>query len=89
MNKKSSKKRLLICTFLALASGFFGGYVGGQISLQAHSENCENQRWGLFRTGCKVVIAPGAMWQGSTTGIWTSSILGAFFGGLLTRKDDK
>ncbi|MEM9925882.1 MAG: hypothetical protein AAF915_19385 [Cyanobacteria bacterium P01_D01_bin.50] len=88
MSKKSSQKRLLICTFLALASGFFGGYVGGQISLQAHSENCENQRWGLFRRGCKVVIAPGAMWQGSTTGIWTSSILGAFFGGLLTRKDD-
>lgn len=85
MSKKSSRKRLLICTFLALASGFFGGYIGGQFSLQAHSQNCQNQRWDLFKAGCKIAIAPGAMWQGSTTGVWTGSILGCFFAGLLTR----
>jgi hypothetical protein len=87
MSKQSSKKRLLICTFLALASGFFGGYIGGQMSVQAHSQNCENQRLELFKTGCKFAIAPGAMWQGSTTGVWAGSVLGAFFGGLVTWKD--
>ncbi|MBE9216931.1 hypothetical protein IQ247_30495 [Plectonema cf. radiosum LEGE 06105] len=87
MSKQSSQKRLLICTFLALASGFFGGYVGGQMSVQGHSQNCQNQRWELFKTGCKFVVAPGAMWQGSTTGIWTGSVLGGFFAGLVTRKE--
>ncbi len=87
MSKQSSKKRLLICTFLAIASGFFGGYMGGQISIQAHSQNCENQRWSLFKAGCKIAIAPSAMWRGSTTGIWTGSVLGAFFAGLITRKE--
>ena len=87
MSKKSSQKRLLICTFVALASGLFGGYIGGQISIQVHSQNCQNQRWDLFKAGCKIAIAPGAMWKGSTTGIWAGSILGGFFSGLVTRKE--
>ncbi|MEM1393451.1 MAG: hypothetical protein AAF757_29595 [Cyanobacteria bacterium P01_D01_bin.116] len=87
MSKQSSQKRLLICTFIALSSGIFCGYIGGKISVQAHSQNCQNQRWDLFEAGCKIAIAPGAMWQGSTTGIWTGSILGGFFGGLVTRKN--
>ncbi len=89
MSQQSSRKRLLICTFLALASGFFGGYVGGQISVQAHSQNCQDQQWELFKAGCKVAIAPGAVWKGSTTGIWTGSILGAFFAGLVTRDSEQ
>ena len=87
MSKKSSQKRLLICTFLALVSGFVGGYIGGSFSVEAHSQNCQNHRWDLFKAGCKMAIAPGAMWQGSTTGIWTGSVLGAFFAGLVTRKE--
>ena len=86
MSKKSSQKRLLICTFVALASGLFAGYVGGQIRIQAHIQNCQNQRWDLFKAGRKLAIAPGAMWQGSTTGIWTGIILGRLLSGLVTRK---
>jgi hypothetical protein len=31
-------------------------------------------------------VTPGASWQGSTAGLWTGTILGAFVGGLITRK---
>lgn len=36
---------------------------------------------------CHVWITPGATWQGSTTGIWTGTILGAFAGGLVIREN--
>ncbi|MEA5507170.1 hypothetical protein VB735_29560 [Halotia wernerae UHCC 0503] len=81
-----AKNRVLICTFLALSSGFFGGYIGGQITLMLHSQKCQNQSWG-FKQMCNAWVMPGATWQGSTTGLWTGTILGAFFGGLITRQD--
>jgi len=85
MNKLWQKKRVLICTFVALASGFFSSYVGGQISLKTHRHNCQTQPWGL-KTVCNAWVAPGAIWQGSTTGLWLGTILGAFVSGLATRK---
>lgn len=81
-----TKNRILICTFLALSSGFFGGYIAGQITLMLHNQKCQNQPWGL-KEMCHAWITPGAMWQGSTTGIWTGTILGAFAGGLVTREN--
>ncbi|MFB2768491.1 hypothetical protein ACE1AT_04255 [Pelatocladus sp. BLCC-F211] len=79
-----AKNRILICTFFALLSGFLSGYIGGQISLSLHSQKCQNQAWG-FKQACSAWITPGAIWQGSTTGLWTGTILGAFVGGLVTR----
>lgn len=85
MNKLFAQKRMLICTFSALASGLFGLYVGGQISAIARSQQCQNQAW-LFRDACKTLTTPGAFWQGSTTGLWVGTILGAFIGGTFTRR---
>ncbi|MBD2385742.1 hypothetical protein [Cylindrospermum sp. FACHB-282] len=79
-----ARKRILICTFLALLSGFFGGYIGGQITLMLNSQHCHNQPWGLKQM-CSLWARPGAIWQGNTAGIWTGTILGAFVGGLVTR----
>ncbi len=80
-----TKNRILTCTFLALSSGFFGGYIGGQITLTMHNQKCQNQSWGL-KEMCNAWVTPGAMWQGSTTGIWTGTVLGAFIGGSVTRQ---
>jgi hypothetical protein len=80
-----TKNPILICTFLALTSGFFGSYIGGQITLMLHSQKCQNQSWPLQQM-CQVWITPGATWKGSTTGIWTGTILGAFLGGLVIRE---
>ncbi|NDJ20886.1 hypothetical protein GS682_04345 [Nostoc sp. B(2019)] len=80
-----TKNRVLICTLLALSSGFFGGYIGGQTTLMLHNQKCQNQPWG-FKQMCNAWVTPGAMWQGSTTGIWTGTILGAFVGGSMTRQ---
>lgn len=81
----TKKKRILICTFLALLSGFFGGYAGGQMTLSLHTQKCQNQTWG-WKQMCNAWVTPGAMWQGSTNGLWTGTILGAFVGGLVTRQ---
>jgi hypothetical protein len=78
-------KRIFICTFLALSSGLCGGFIGGQITSMLHSQKCENQSWG-FKEMCNVLVTPGAVWQGSTTGVWTGTILGAFAGGVVTKK---
>ncbi|MDB9374170.1 hypothetical protein [Nodularia sphaerocarpa] len=80
------KNRLLICTFLALTSGFFGGYIGGQMTSILHNQKCQNQAWGL-KMMCNVWVTPGATWQGTTTGLWTGAILGAFVGGSITRPE--
>jgi len=80
-----TKNRILICTFLALSSGFFGGYIGGQITLMLRNQKCQNQPWALNQM-CNAWVTPGAIWQGSTTGIWTCTVLGAFVGGLVTRQ---
>lgn len=80
-----TKNRTLICTFLALLSGFSGGYIAGQMTISLHSQKCQNQPWGL-KEMCNALVTPGAVWQGSTTGLWTGSVLGAFVGGLVTRE---
>jgi hypothetical protein len=80
-----TKNRIFICTFLALASGFFGAYTSGQITTMLHSQKCQNQSWG-FQVMCNAWMTPGAIWQGSTTGLWIGTILGAFVGGLITRQ---
>ncbi|MBW4635862.1 MAG: hypothetical protein KME30_29460 [Iphinoe sp. HA4291-MV1] len=81
-----TKNRTLICTFLALLAGFSGGYIGGQITLSLHNQKCQNQAWGL-KEMCHAWVTPGAVWQGSTTGLWTGTVLGAFVGGLVTRQN--
>lgn len=84
MIKRRRRKRILICTFVALTSGILSSYVGGQISLKVHSQKCQTQPWGL-QTVCNAWVAPGAIWQGSTTGLWLGTLLGALVSGLATR----
>lgn len=73
---------------MAIASGFFGSYVGGQISLKVHRHNCQTQPWG-FKTLCEAWVTPEAIWQGSTTGLWLGTMLGAFVSGWVTRRSEK
>ena len=80
------KNRVLICTFLALLSGLAGGYVGGQINSHFHTQKCHDKNW-VEKQMCQVIEMPGAMWQGSISGLWTGTILGAFFGGLVSRQN--
>jgi uncharacterized protein YcfJ len=80
-----SKKRILICTFIALMSGLSGTYIGTQINMSLQQQKCQSQPWGI-NTLCKTWVTPGAIWQGSTTGLWMGTVLGAFVGGLVTRK---
>ncbi len=88
LGKLFSKKRILICTFVALASGFFGSYLGGQISWLARTAQCQNQPEGLDRL-CRAWQTPGALWKGSVAGAWTGTILGVFVAGLATRDAEK
>lgn len=67
--------------------------MGGQISIAAHIQRCDvgakqglSSIAGLVKPLCQFKETPGALWQGSTTGLWTGMILGAFIGGLATRK---
>jgi hypothetical protein len=78
------KNRALICTFSALTSGCFAGYIGWQIAFNLHSQKCQSQIWGVKQL-CSTAIVPSTIWQGGTTGVWTGTILGAFFGALVTR----
>jgi hypothetical protein len=78
-------QRTLVCTFVALAAGAFGFWVGGQLSVSVQTQRCQTQPWGL-RNVCEAWVTPGAAWQGSFTGLWTGMVLGGFAGGLATRK---
>ncbi|AKG23544.1 hypothetical protein [Calothrix sp. 336/3] len=80
-----AKNRILICTFLALISGFFGGFVSGQIAQSLQQQNCEKQAW-IFKGACNTFVTTGASWQGNITGLWVGTILGAFVGGLVTHE---
>lgn len=80
-----ARKRVLICSFVAIASGLFGAYLGGQISVADRTNQCQNYPWGL-KSFCSILVTPGAAMQGSTTGLWVGTILGAFIGGLATHK---
>lgn len=88
MSHLSHSKRVIVCTFVALMSGFFGAYIGGQINLRADNHSCQTQPLG-WREVCNAWVAPKAIWQGSTTGLWMGLLLGAFFSGLATHQTAK
>jgi hypothetical protein len=84
-----NKKRMLICTFMALASGCFGAYMGVQIKLLADNHRCENMtkntlEFAAFKTACQAWMMPGAYMQGSSSGLWAGMVMGAFIAGLAT-----
>ncbi|MCT7949930.1 hypothetical protein NG798_09045 [Ancylothrix sp. C2] len=79
------KNRVLICSLIALSSGFFCSYLGGQLSVSARTNQCQNKNlWGLEKI-CSTVMTAPAWFQGSSTGIWVGTILGAFIAGSVTR----
>lgn len=75
MDRSWHLKRVSVCTFVALLSGILSAYLGSQISLQIHRQKCQNQPWG-FKTVCHTWVAPGAIWQGGTTGFALGTVLG-------------
>ncbi|AFZ32110.1 hypothetical protein Glo7428_3644 [Gloeocapsa sp. PCC 7428] len=75
MSKFWQPKRVLACTLIALTSGIVSAYIGSQISLKVQSQKCQNQPWGL-ETACQAWVAPGAVWQGGTTGLYLGTLLG-------------
>ncbi|MCT7986071.1 hypothetical protein NG796_22600 [Laspinema sp. A4] len=82
MNK--SKKRMLICTGVALLSGALGSFWGGQMRWLAHAQQCNTSDYVWLNTLCRVQHSP-AMFKGGTAGLWTGTILGAFLAGIATR----
>ncbi|WNN91235.1 hypothetical protein [Gloeocapsopsis dulcis] len=78
-------KRIIVCTFVALTSGIVSAYIGSQISLRVQSQKCQAQPWGL-ETVCHAWVAPGAIWQGGTTGLYIGTLLGGILGILGTAK---
>ncbi|HEY9847938.1 MAG TPA: hypothetical protein V6D28_00650 [Leptolyngbyaceae cyanobacterium] len=85
----TGKKRTLICTFLALGLGLFGGYLGGQISFKAQKEQCQTWiKFSQLESVCHLFAAPIAV-DKAIAGWWTGTILGAFAGGLITRESQE
>jgi hypothetical protein len=82
MNK--SKKRMLVCTAVALLSGALGSFWGGQMRWLAHAQQCNTSDYVWLNTLCRVQQSP-AMFKGGTAGLWTGTILGAFLAGIATR----
>ncbi|MCT7989630.1 hypothetical protein [Laspinema olomoucense] len=82
MNK--SKKRMLVCTVVALLSGALGSFWGGQMRWLAHAQQCNTSTHVWLNTLCRVQHSP-AMFKGGTAGLWTGTILGAFLAGIATR----
>lgn len=80
-----SRQRTLICTSIALIAGLSSAYIGGQLSMHLHGEKCKTKGWGWEQL-CSVTTTPVAMWQGSSTGMWTGTVLGAFVGGIVSRR---
>ena len=86
---KNSRKRMIVCSFCAVSCGLFGSFLGWQIASSLPAQRCQNQTWEFGKMVCSVQTSPESMykgWQGSTSGIWTGTILGAFFAGLGTRQ---
>jgi hypothetical protein len=79
-----NKNRVLVCTFVSLMSGFFAAYVGAQVTATLHNQKCQNLPIVIKET-CSAGVTVSAMWQGSTTGMWVGTILGAFASGSFTR----
>lgn len=83
-----AKKRTLICSLVAIASGLFGAYVGGQISVVDRTNQCQTLPEG-FKSVCALFVTPEAAMRGSSTGLWVGTIFGAFVGGLATHQEVK
>jgi hypothetical protein len=79
------KHRVWICTAIALVSGLFGAYVGGQMTWLARTQTCGDRPEALGAL-CRAWMTPGSVWEGSIAGLWTGTISGAFFAGLATRR---
>ena len=88
------QKRVLVCTFVAIASGLAGAYLGSQVNLAAQTAQCnrsivgsQSQQNSLLSgatTLCQTWVTPFALTEGGLTGLWCGMILGAFFAGLAT-----
>ena len=85
------QKRVLVCSFVAIASGLTGAYFGGQGNLVAQIERCDRQAFLLpgATNLCQVWITPFAWTEGSLTGLWCGMILGASAAGLATHSRKK
>lgn len=88
------QKRVLVCTFVAIASSLTGAYLGGQGNLAAQAAQCDRLSVGSpYRQNpllsgatalCQVWVTPFALTEGGLTGLWCGMVLGAFFAGLAT-----
>lgn len=80
------KQRVLVCTFVAIASGLAGAYLGGQGNLATQTARCDRvvpPVPGLSNL-CQAWVTPFALTEGSLTGLWCGMVMGAFFAGLAT-----
>ncbi len=84
-NPKPPTYGTFICTTIALVFGVSSAYFGGQLSTHLHNQKCTTKGWG-WQQLCHMTTTPAAMWQGSTTGLWTGIIFGAFLGGIVCRR---
>ena len=88
------QKRVLVCTFVAIASSLTGAYLGGQVNLATQTAQCDGLRVGSpYReipflseatALCQLWVTPFALTEGGLTGLWCGMVLGAFFAGLAT-----
>ncbi|MEM7727369.1 MAG: hypothetical protein AAF208_13525 [Cyanobacteria bacterium P01_A01_bin.45] len=81
-----SNPRTTTCTVCALASGLLGGYIAWQISSGLPSQKCQEKNW-IWENICNVQTLPESTIKGLSggiAGVWTGTILGAFFSGLVT-----
>lgn len=92
-------KRIICCTIAAWSGGILGGFLGSYGSWQTRLAQCPDYLpflvqklpaiQTLSRNLCGALNAPGALWKGSTTGLGTGLVLGAFVGGLATRSKEQ
>lgn len=84
------QKRVLVCTFGAIASGLLGLYLGGRGNLELQTQKCDRGSPNLpgARNICQLWVTPFALTDGSITGLWCGMVLGAFFTGLATHQPE-
>jgi hypothetical protein len=81
------KQRILVCTFVAIASSLTGAYLGGQGNLATQTARCDRSTPpvpGLSNL-CQALVTPFALTEGGLTGLWCGMVIGAFFSGLATQ----
>jgi len=85
------QKRVLVCTFGAIASGLLGLYLGGRGNLELQTQKCDRGSLNLpgAKNLCQMWVTPFALTDGSITGLWCGMVLGAFFTGLATHQKDE